>query len=339
MKIKTEKNENEEMKNYKIDITFGGDLDDCCDECDCDECDCDECECDECECDCDECECDECFDEDYEDDEDFEDINEDEDMFLHCVDDFSYPIKERGNDYYENGHVLRCIKNGSDFKAKVSGSRDKPYEVNIYSSSYDVDYDCTCPCDYPCKHIYATLLAIANGEYTSAELKNEISKKTYNTSMLLEILPPEEIKEYLLSKEGQKYVRFNWGSLSKYFKKYMPKQEYEYYYNNLYNELIFNEEYGIYNYLEEVKTYIKDGSYVESFKIIKAIIEAYKDAEILNEENILVENIPSIAMYLRICYRNSDELLEEEIEKWINSMVENNYYNNVYIEDMIISME
>ena len=331
MKIKTEKNENEEMENYKIDIKFGDDLDDCCEDCDCD-CDC-----------CGECDCEGCCDEDYEDeyeyDEDFENIEEDEDILFHCEDDFSYPIKERGNDYYETGHVLRCIKDGSDFKAKVSGSKDKPYEVNIYASLYDVDYDCTCPCDYPCKHIYATLLAIANGEYTNAELKDEIPKKTYNAAMLLEMVPAEEIKEYLLSKEGQKHVRFNLKSLNKFFRKYLPKQEYDYYYNNLYNELVFNEEYGIYNYIEEIKVYINDGAYEEGFKIIKAIIEAYKDADMLNEENILVENIPSIAMYLRICYRNSDELLEEKIENWINSVVENNYYDNVYIEDMIISME
>ena len=75
---------------------------------------------------------------------------------------FNDTIIKRGKNYYENGMVLSVIKSNNRYVAKVVGSVDEPYTVNVEYDEEDdyYDYDCTCPCEYPCKHIYAVLMSI-----------------------------------------------------------------------------------------------------------------------------------------------------------------------------------
>ena len=80
---------------------------------------------------------------------------------------FNDTIIKRGKDYYENGMVLSVIKSNNKYVAKVAGSTNVSYTVNVEYDEEDdyYDYDCTCPCEYPCKHIYAVLIAIKNKNY------------------------------------------------------------------------------------------------------------------------------------------------------------------------------
>lgn len=89
---------------------------------------------------------------------------------------FSDTIKERGEKYYKDGKVIECLKTNHGFYAKVQGSNNQKYTVNIVVNlnNNSVFYDCTCPCEYPCKHEYAVLKAIENKQY------NEINEKNKN---------------------------------------------------------------------------------------------------------------------------------------------------------------
>ena len=44
-------------------------------------------------------------------------------------------------------------------------------------------------------------------------------------------------------------------------------------------------------------------------------------------------------MYLRIIYRNTDEQQKKKIKEWINHIKKNAYYNDYYLEDMILSVK
>ena len=160
---------------------------------------------------------------------------EEEDLLEELDDEFSFQIKERGIDYYKSGNVILCLKDNNKYFAKVKGSNNEPYIVNIEITEDDILCDCSCPCDFPCKHEYAVLIAISNQEYTNIKLKPEIKEKKENLQNILKDIPAEDLKEYLLSSKGMNYVCFEMNSFEEYFKKYYPSQSYEYYYNNLYN--------------------------------------------------------------------------------------------------------
>ena len=88
------------------------------------------------------------------------------------ADEFPSQIISRGEDYYNNGYVINCVQYDDDFYATVTGSNNNCYDVTIYTDDYElIDFECTCPCEYPCKHIYATLMTIDNGDYRSYESK------------------------------------------------------------------------------------------------------------------------------------------------------------------------
>ena len=74
---------------------------------------------------------------------------------------------KRGKDYYENGMVLSVIKSNNKYTAKVAGSTNESYTVNVeyYNDEDYYDYDCTFPCEYQFKHINAVLMSINNKIY------------------------------------------------------------------------------------------------------------------------------------------------------------------------------
>ena len=179
--------------------------------------------------------------------DDTNDVNTfDENDLLKEMDDcFEYQIKSRGRKYYEDGNVVLCckIKGKNKYYAKVRGSDEKPYIVSVENTLDDVLLNCTCPCDFPCKHEYAVLIAISNREYFVSDLKPEIKKKKSDLKSVLELIPAEEIKDYLLSSKRIDSVCFEMNIFENYFRKYYPNQEYEYYYNNLYNSLSLDNGY------------------------------------------------------------------------------------------------
>lgn len=68
----------------------------------------------------------------------------------------------KGQDYYDNGHVLSPVKLENTLYAQVLGSASTPYEVRAYIDNPDMSTECTCPVGNMCKHGVALLLQWAN---------------------------------------------------------------------------------------------------------------------------------------------------------------------------------
>ncbi len=257
-----------------------------------------------------------------------------------CDDDFGYQIKERGRYYYNMGNVLSCYKVGNSYYAKVQGSSADPYKVIIQYDDCEYNYSCNCPYDAPCKHEYATLMAISNGEYSSIELKPDVEKSISDIQDIIASIPADKLKEFLLSPESLNTVHYNKKFMEKYFQKYFPKQDYDYYYNNLYNCLILDNNYTelLDDFLESINNYIYNDIFDEGFKIIKCIIEAYNDTKLLNSDNYIISKLPQIGMFLRVIYRKANKNLKSEISRYIDLLSSNKFYNNYYLEDIIIQI-
>ena len=259
-----------------------------------------------------------------------------------CIEDFSEQIKKRGTDYYERYNVLSCIKNKDDFIATVEGSDDNVYTVNIETEEGKVVYyDCTCPCDFPCKHVYATLLAIDNNEYESPKLKKKIPKKDYDLQEIVKNIPSKKLKQFLLEYTNSCCTYFSPNLFKKRFLEYFPKEKYEYYYNNLYNSFKVQNNINFFLdiYLASIKDYINIKDYKQAFLIIEAIIESIYDSENLDERDFITNLLLKLGFSLRNIYRNVDKKTKEEvIIPWITKVKNNNYYYNSYLEDLILSL-
>ena len=170
--------------------------------------------------------------------------------------DFEFRIKQRGIDYYYAGNVIKVIKNNNaeniKYIAKVEGSLEKPYEVIIDFNIDEVEYSCSCPYEYPCKHEYAVLMAIDNQEYETRIIKPPIKEKKVNLKLVLAKIPANKLKKYILNSNN---VIINTNDFESYFRKYFPNQKYDYYYNNLYNAMVFETGYEklIIDYFKKIK--------------------------------------------------------------------------------------
>ena len=73
---------------------------------------------------------------------------------------------DRGVDYYCQGAVESATLRGSQLFAAVQGSEWEPYRVGVTFLGSDFTASCTCPYDWGgyCKHIVATLLAVADDD-------------------------------------------------------------------------------------------------------------------------------------------------------------------------------
>ena len=129
-------------------------------------------------------------------------------------------------------------------------------------------------------------------------------------------------------------------AVEEYFRKYYPNQSYDYYYNNLFNSLKLNNNYInlTSNYIQKSRQYISNQEFTESFKILKSIIEAYNDTNCLNFEEYINSVFPELGMLLRVTYRKALDTTKLEIKEWINRLETNNYYNNFYLEDIVLTM-
>src|SRR5215475_10721824 len=79
--------------------------------------------------------------------------------------DFSSAVRSRGSDYFQEGRVK--IRNGSnwDVFAQVRGSR--LYRVDLSIEDNELVVSCDCPHfeREPCKHLWATILAVEGKGY------------------------------------------------------------------------------------------------------------------------------------------------------------------------------
>lgn len=142
----------------------------------------------------------------------------------------------------------------------------------------------------------------------------------------------------MLSVVGRDYVCFELEHLEENFRKYLPRQSYEYYYNNLYNSLVLNG-YNEIKYTTIARDLINCGEYQEAFYTVKAIIEAAKDVDILTKWDDLLNCFPTIGRLLRIIYRKDDNNIKSNINEWVQKLEENNYYDSLYLEDVILSIK
>ena len=255
--------------------------------------------------------------------------------------DFEYPIRKRGLDYYQSNNVFNVFKNKNKYFAKVLGSDNNTYQVVLEVGTKGIKYDCNCPCEFPCKHEYAVLMAVNNKNYSEIELKETVKEQESDFKSILLKIPAEEIKNYLLSEVGMDKVVFEMESFSNYFRKYYPVQKYSFYYNNLYNALILKNNYEVLTqtYLNRIKQYITGNDFFEVVKILQAIINAYKDTNQLNFDDNFTDLLPNIGMLLRVTYRKSNEHIKNKIKEWICELQAQNFYNNYYLEDIILSVK
>ena len=266
-----------------------------------------------------------------------------EENLLHATleDDFNYQIRDRGEEYYNCGNVKHVYKTGNKYTASVSGSGDKEYDVEITVDDQDLaEYECSCPCEFNCKHEYAVLMAIANKEYEEVKTKPTIKEKEMDIYKIIEIIPAEELKKFILLPNNKYEVDFDEDKFIEYFRSYYPKASYDFYYNNLYNDMVLNKYYQsrIDSYIERAKQYLNGNDFEEVFKIIKSIIEAYKDTDKLNTDNYVFDIIGKLSMLLRITNRKCNEKTKTQIKKWANKLKTDKYYNNYYLEDLIMSL-
>lgn len=246
---------------------------------------------------------------------------------------FSPEVVKRGEEYYYDGLVQDVVKLGDLFIADVEGSED--YTVHVHVLDNNIEMSCTCPCEFECKHEYATLLAIENGKYEEKELKPFVDQEKISVEEIIRKIPAETLKKYILSDVGKDNVAFNICELEKTFNEYFPKQSYDYYYNNLYNSYLLRDSfYELYDsYYEDIRKNIDSACYEEAFNIIKAIVEVSHDLEL-----DIIEDMPELGMYLRISYRKADKEVKKVIEKYVMYLIFHQYYNNCYLEDMIINI-
>lgn len=281
----------------------------------------------------------EIFDEIYIQDEELEDSEKK--LLEKSQKSFSPLIKERGENYYNKGNVLECYRTGDTFLAKVKGTGSSSYDVKITLKKHFLDYQCSCPCTFLCKHEYAILETIKNDEYVTVDLKEVVPEKRYSIEEIIKNIPDDEFKEYVLTHLVDNRLFLRHESFEEKFYKYFPRQSYEYYYNNLYNRLVINNDFEclIDCYLKKIKQYIAILDLEEVLKIIKSILNAYIDSKKLNNDEYIIEKLAIIGMYLRILYRKANDELKKEVENWIKTLVDNNYYDNYYLEDIIITAQ
>ncbi len=104
---------------------------------------------------------------------------------------FRTAIINRGKALFLSNKVKLLQHYGEDgvsehYVAKVFGSTNRPYEVNLWIDDYSIDTECTCPYEYDCKHGVAAAFAIAQTKATPKprgiddwllQLKNTMSFK------------------------------------------------------------------------------------------------------------------------------------------------------------------
>lgn len=242
---------------------------------------------------------------------------------------FNETIKQRGLNYFENGKVKLCLKNNNIYYAKIEGN--ETYKVKIQFLFGEIIMSCTCPCDFHCKHEYAALLSIITHNYKKITLKRKIPRKIQSLKTTINKIPAEELKQYIL-----KNPYFKKQDIETYFSKYLPDQSYDYYYNNLYNKLTLNDNYKelLYEFIDDIKIKIKSKKYSNSFIIIKAIINALKNTNKL-DNNQLINICYWLKVLLKITYKKSDEKIKKAITSWLNHLKENNYYESICLENII----
>lgn len=265
-------------------------------------------------------------------------------LALKYEDEFEYQIVKREINYYKKKNVLAVYKSGNTYYSHVISDNDvDEYNVKISETEDGLDMSCDCPYNYPCKHEYATLLAIDNKDIKDIELLPEVEFISYDLHDIIEKIPSDELKQFIVDRVSTTRLVFNDMEIfNRVFYKYIPIQKEEYYYNKLYNMLImkFDTDELIDEYMKSIKQYIDYKNYKQAFIIIKSLVNAYYRVEKNSSLEIIEEGLfAKLGMYARIVYRKIDENEKEDINNWVNELTEQDFYNDVYLEDMILTLK
>lgn len=254
---------------------------------------------------------------------------------------FAPQIIFRGRDYFKNNKVYDLYKDDASesYIGKVKGSDyGINYEVRIILDDNDAKMSCTCPCIENCKHEYATLMAIDENRYSTIKLLPVPEDEKIDIKNFIDSIPGDKIKEYLkrsfISEEC-----IDEDDFKQYFSCYLPEKSKEYFYNMLYNNFQVGSVYNINNFLDIAKSSLENAKYRYTFIITSSIIDAAKDSEYSDCDEILLNNYSKIGMFIRIAYRKGNDDLKFEIQEWLNKYKEKNYCDDIFLEDMIINIK
>lgn len=90
--------------------------------------------------------------------------------------------------------------------------------------------------------------------------------------------------------------------------------------------------------LDMAKSSLENGKYKYTFTISSTIIDAAKESEYCDNDDIILNSYNKVGMFIRIAYRKGNNKLRTEIQKWIQKYEEKNYYDAIFLEDMIIGI-
>ncbi|MEG2311191.1 MAG: hypothetical protein RSB72_00625 [Bacilli bacterium] len=80
-------------------------------------------------------------------------------------------------------------------------------------------------------------------------------------------------------------------------------------------------------------------NYSYAFTIISSIIDSFKESNYNDKCEIITNEYIKLGTLIRISYRKGDDTLKNNIDKWINNIESKEYYNDIYLEDMILSIK
>lgn len=252
---------------------------------------------------------------------------------------FTPQIIFRGRDYFTNDKVLSVYKDEEkeQYISEVEGSDYDSYNIQIIlDDEKDPKMSCTCPCVGTCKHEYATLMAIDAKNYTTIKLLPIPEEEKINIRDFLNIIPEDKLKEFLRT-SFETNTTVTEERLKEHFSCFLPEKSREYIYNKLYNSFQL-ELPEISEFLSLAKSALENNKYKYTFTITSCIIDAGKESGFNDCNEILLDKYNKIGMFIRISYRKGNDELKKEIEEWIKKYEEKNYYDDIYLEDMILQI-
>lgn len=254
---------------------------------------------------------------------------------------FTPQIIFRGREYYRTDKVVNVFKDkdSEQYVAKVKGSDyGITYDVQLLlDDNENPEMSCTCPCLESCKHEYAVLMSIDNNNYSTIKLLPVPKEEKISIKDFINSIPEDKIKDYLkISFETKQYV--SESDFKEFFSCYLPEKSREYLYNTLYNDFQFNTV-NLTKFLNLAKSSLENGKYNYTFLILSSIIDAAKESEYVDDTELLLDNYNKIGTFIRIAYRKGTDELKSEIEQWIQKYNEKKFYNDIYLEDIIVNIK
>ncbi len=248
---------------------------------------------------------------------------------------FEKQIIYRGKEYHKNGMVRKVFKSENTYIAKVAGTYRNEYTIHIEISKKGIDMHCDCPYQDNCKHEYATLMAIDNKEYKTIKLLPIEELEEIKMSELLKSIPEDKLKKYIedcFDIDDEIYK----NDLVEEFEVYLPEKPRKYFYNTLFNEFQLETfSYNLGKFIKLAEKSLEYKKYQYAFLIVASVIEAYKDSKYEDKQKVVFINYNTFATIIRIANRKGNKTLQAGIQKWIASLKDKNYYDDIYLEDMI----